>query len=110
MNAFNNFGLMGPQGYQNQNTNPNIITVPITDPSQVNNYAVAAGNIVNLIDFNNKVFYLKSTDPNGIANPLRVFDFNERIQEQQIPQADYVTKKEFEDLSNKINKLLEELT
>lgn len=107
MNNFNGYNNLG---YPAQNVNPSIITVPINDPSQVNNYAVAAGNIVNLIDFNNKVFYLKSTDQNGIANPLRIFDFSERIPEQPQQSSEFVTKKEFEDLSSKIDKLLEELT
>lgn len=68
-------------------------------------YPVAAGSTVLLIDFNSKKFWLKSTDASGFPQPLRSFDFVEKIQ-NGVEKADYVTRKEFEELKQ----LLEDLT
>lgn len=65
-------------------------------------YMVAAGNNVLLLDSDNPVFYLKSTDPSGMPLPLRVFDYTERPpQPKSAPAAqpvanDYITRAEFE--------------
>lgn len=68
-------------------------------------YPVASGNTVMLIDFNSKKFWLKSTDANGFPQQMRSFDFTEKIQ-NGVEKADYVTRKEFEELKQ----LLEDLT
>lgn len=41
-------------------------------------YMVAAGNSVLLMDSENSVFYIKSTDASGMPQPLRIFDYTER--------------------------------
>lgn len=41
-------------------------------------YIVPAGRTVWLMDSENPVFYIKSTDVNGMPQPLRTFDFTER--------------------------------
>lgn len=65
-------------------------------------YMVAAGNSVLLLDSDNPVFYIKSTDNSGMPLPLRIFDYTERAQQNkaapaaQAPQPEYVTRAEFE--------------
>lgn len=67
-------------------------------------YMVAAGNSVLLLDAEGDCFYLKSTDQSGMPMPLRVFDYKERTTQKQIPQAEYVTRKEFEEFINSMRK------
>ena len=47
-------------------------------------YPVAAGNTVMLLDSEDSVFYLKSTDVSGMPQPLRIFEFKERTGANQI--------------------------
>ena len=41
-------------------------------------YPVGAGNSVLLMDSEDAVFYIKSTDQTGMPQPLRIFDYTER--------------------------------
>ena len=75
-------------------------------------YLVGAGNSVLLMDSENSVFYIKSTDTSGMPMPLRIFDYSERTAEQHTDTAtsapnvnldDYVTKAE-------LDKRLEQIT
>lgn len=62
-------------------------------------YVIAPGQSVMLMDSENNVFYIKSTDPSGMPMPLRIFDYTERTQQQQKqnnPQNEFITRKEFE--------------
>lgn len=63
-------------------------------------YPVAAGNTVMLMDSEDSVFYMKSTDNTGRPLPLRVFEFKERTnepqQEQKVDLTNYVTWDAFE--------------
>lgn len=76
-------------------------------------YMVAAGNSVLLMDSENSTFYIKSTDPSGMPMPLRTFDYTERtvaskaiVQPSRTPEADYVTRTEFNALQEKIDAFL----
>ena len=44
-------------------------------------YPVGAGNSVLLMDSEDSVFYIKSTDASGMPQPLRVFDYKEQVGE-----------------------------
>ena len=74
-------------------------------------YMVAAGNSVLLMDSDASVFYLKSTDSSGMPQPMRIFDYTERTaKKDEIPAVsaeEYVTRKEFEALSERMNILAE---
>ena len=62
-------------------------------------YAIAPGQSVLLMDSENNVFYIKSSDSSGMPMPLRVFDYTERTQQKQTnaqPNNEYITRKEFE--------------
>ena len=75
-------------------------------------YMVAAGNSVLLMDSENSTFYIKSTDASGMPQPLRIFDYAERTATQkqptqatQAPREEYVTRKEFDALSARLDAL-----
>lgn len=69
-------------------------------------YMVAPGSSVMLMDSENTVFYLKSSDQSGMPLPLRVFDYTERTASSQpkhppTPQFDpsqYITRDELENI------------
>lgn len=67
-------------------------------------YPVASGNSVLLMDSEESVFYVKSSDVSGMPLPLRVFDYVER-KDDKAPEVDlsaYVTKKELEETIEKL--------
>ena len=74
-------------------------------------YLVAPGNSVILMDSENSVFYIKSTDASGVPQPLRIFEYVERTGAPQGAQAaqgqttDYVTRAEFAKLVERINNM-----
>lgn len=66
-------------------------------------YAIAPGQSVLLMDSENYVFYIKSSDPSGMPRPLRIFDYTERtiaakpIETTPTQTVDYITREEFEE-------------
>lgn len=72
-------------------------------------FIVSPGSTVMLMDSENSVFYLKSSDASGMPLPLRVFEYAERT--ATVPQSpnfgtqapngfdptNYITRKEFEE-------------
>lgn len=68
-------------------------------------WAVAPGKSVMLMDSENSVFYIKTTDNSGIPLPLRIFDYTERTQQDtapaeavQVTNSQYVTKDELKEI------------
>lgn len=59
-------------------------------------FLVAPGQSVLLMDSENSVFYIKSSDPSGMPMPLRTFDYTERTVKQETQTSDFVTREEFE--------------
>lgn len=55
-------------------------------------YPVASGNSVLLMDSEESLFYIKSTDQSGFPQPLRIFEYKEKTNK---PQVEYVTRDEF---------------
>lgn len=79
-------------------------------------FVVGAGQSVMLMDSENSVFYIKSTDASGMPLPLRIFDYTERVQNNnpisnpvENIQDKYVTKEEFENALNNINVLIQQM-
>ena len=119
--AYNNFFPMGYQqvvpNYQQQFQNPpqaqnnaqnGMLWVQGIEGAKA--FPVAAGNNVLLMDSEESLFYIKSTDQSGMPMPLRIFQYSEikenvpphqqQIQPQQNEQIDmsgYVTKEELEE-------------
>lgn len=79
-------------------------------------YLVSPGSTVMLMDSENTVFYLKSSDASGMPLPLRIFDYSERKEsihteseraQQNPPSIDpsnYITRKEFDDFIESLSK------
>lgn len=79
-------------------------------------FVIGAGQSVMLMDSENSVFYIKSTDASGMPLPLRIFDYTERVQNTtpisnpvENTQDKYVTKEEFENALNNINALIQQM-
>lgn len=89
-----------PYTYTQSNNNNSTSVVWVQGVAGAQAYPVAAGNTVMLMDSEDSVFYMKSTDNTGRPMPLRVFEFKERTNEsQQQPKVDltnYVTWDAFE--------------
>lgn len=85
----------------------------VSGESGAKSWMVGRGETVLLMDSENPVFYLKSSDQSGMPLPLRVFDYSERV--QNVAQAqnanlislndNLVTREEFDDLRAKYEDL-----
>ncbi len=94
-----------PQAVQQPQSSNSVIWVQ--GEAGAKSYLVAPGQTVWLMDSENLVFYIKSTDPSGMPLPLRIFDYTERNGAQNIPTAAantpnidmsaYITREEFEE-------------
>lgn len=84
-------------------------------------YLVGAGKSVMLLDSENSVFYIKSTDMSGMPQPLRIFDYTERTQQAQSNQiidssakevdtSMFVTRDELEERLAKLSKPITKAT
>jgi hypothetical protein len=110
--GFNNY----PQYYQPQqqyvpqmiNTNQPPQNDGITwvqGENSAKSYPVAAGRSVLLMDSENPVMYIKSTDQSGVPLPLRIFDYKERTNSTSNAQehkTDYISRNEFDAFRNEI--------
>lgn len=93
---------------QPQQNSGSIMTVFINSEDEVNSYPVAAGTTVLLLSFSCMKFWLKSTSTSGVPEPIRVFPFEETTTPQPSNQNG-VTREEFNALSSKIDKLINDL-
>ena len=110
--AYNNYF---PQLYPNVNP----IMAPISQPTAQNgitwvqgesaakSYPVGAGQSVLLMDSENPVMYIKSTDQSGMPLPLRIFDYVERTEETVQNRVPDITREEFDELKAQVRKLLD---
>lgn len=134
MSGYNAYQYTGQYPYSYMTTSPYLYNQPqqqIQVPQQVpqpqqgginwvqgeagaKSFNVSAGQSVMLMDSENNVFYIKSTDASGMPLPLRIFDYTERIQNTNSisnpvdnTQDKYVTKEEFETAINNINLIIQ---
>lgn len=105
-----NYNYNYPWTYNNNQTIPQIQSQPqsnginwVQGEAGAKSYAIAPGQSILLMDSENNVFYIKSSDyPSGMPKPLRIFDYTERIvttnpvETTSKQTADYVTREEFE--------------
>lgn len=69
-------------------------------------FMVAPGSSVMLMDSENTVFYLKSSDQSGMPLPLRIFDYTERTvnnppkqqPNSQFDPSQFITREELEEI------------
>ena len=80
-------------------------------------YPVSAGQSLLLMDSENPVMYIKSTDQSGMPLPLRVFDYKERSKEsvehaQTVaePKVDYISRNEFDTFKEEIKNELKQIS
>lgn len=80
-------------------------------------YPVSAGQSLLLMDSENPVMYIKSTDQSGMPLPLRIFDYKERSKEttdhaQTVaePKVDYISRNEFDAFRDEIKEELKQMT
>lgn len=75
-------------------------------------YPVAAGRSAQLMDSEDSLFYIKTTDASGMPQPLRIFKYEEisegAAQTPQIDTSDFVTKDELDDAIDYLKKLVKE--
>lgn len=94
-----------PQVVQQQN---NGITW-VQGENAAKSYPVSAGQSMLLMDSEDSVMYIKSTDQSGMPLPLRIFDYTERRNEHtersQVSMAqntDYISRSEFDAFKSEI--------
>lgn len=87
-------GYQQPQ-YQQPSTSNSVIVVPVQGEQGANIYPVAAGNTVFLFDFNQKKFWIKETNINGLPARFDAYDFTEVIKPVQA-NDNLVSRSEFE--------------
>lgn len=75
-------------------------------------YMVAPNTTVLLMDSDGSSFYLKSADASGMPQPLRIFDYKERVAtpkngdlSTEQPAVDYVPREEFDALAREVEAL-----
>ena len=97
------------QVQQPQNNSGNLMTIVIDSDDIVSTYPVAAGTKVQLINFTSGKFWLKETSMAGVPERLREFTFEEKTIPNTVNGTGGVTRDEFNALSEKIDKLINDL-
>ena len=99
-----------PQMPSNASPSNNGGIIWVQGESAAKAYPVASGQAVLLMDSENSVMYIKSTDMSGMPQPLRIFDYTERTataSEAGIakkPAEEYVSRTEFDQFKEEIKK------
>lgn len=103
-------GNMWQGGYVGQNqpqpAPANSMITFINDDSVAANYPVAPGTTVALINANDPQdgkMFIKSTEPNGMPNPMRVFSLQEITPQKQ--SGDMVSRQEFDNLTKQLQSM-----
>lgn len=95
------------QPQQQQNNSVSVVTVQGEAGARI--YPVAAGNTVLLIDFDNKKFWLKSTDLNGMPSRFAAFNFTEEIKPAN-DTDNFISRNEFNELKQSIDNQFKNLS
>lgn len=97
-----------PQAPNNQQTQTNNL-IWVQGENSAKSYPVSAGQSILLMDSENPVMYIKSTDQSGMPLPLRIFDYRERTQTHSEhtqtvaePKIDYISRDEFDAFKNEV--------
>lgn len=89
---------------QNPNTNNSMIMSWVQGSSGAKAYPLGPNCRAFLFDSESDCFYLKTTDQNGMPQPLKCFDYSERTDFESSNQnnANYVTRDELEEIVSKL--------
>ena len=101
-----------PQVAQNQPQGQSGNLIWVQGENAAKAYPVAAGQSVHLMDSENSVFYIKSTDQSGMPQPLRIFEYKEITTGHSEPAVmakngnleDYVSRKEFDEFREDVKR------
>jgi arylamine N-acetyltransferase len=117
-----------PNNYFNSYYQPQYPVQQTVQPTQQNNgitwvqgensaksYPVAPGQSILLMDSEDSVFYIKSTDQSGMPSPLRIFDYTERKNNAAINnniathnEVDYISRSEFDAFKSEIQSAIKQ--
>lgn len=97
-----------PVGF-NQPQFRSINIVLVNSIEDARSYQMPPGVPVLFMDQSMTSFLMRSTDPNGFLLPDRTWSMTETTPKPTVPAGDYVTKNEFKELSDKIDKLVAQL-
>lgn len=96
----------GSQQQQQQPAPANSMITFINDDTIAPNYPVAPGTTVALINANDPQdgkMFIKSTEPNGMPNPMRIFAITEITPQKQ--SGDSVSRQEFDALTKQLQNM-----
>jgi hypothetical protein len=96
----------GGQQQQQQPAPANSMITFINDDTIAPNYPVAPGTTVALINANDPQdgkMFIKSTEPNGMPNPMRIFAITEITPQKQ--SGDSVSRQEFDALTKQLRNM-----
>lgn len=99
-----------PQMAQNAQATSNNGITWVQGEAAAKSLPVGAGQSVLLMDSEESVFYIKSTDQSGMPQPLRIFDYTERTAQHseagitKKPDVDYVSRSEFEEFREDVKR------
>ena len=102
---------MANDWYQQQQRNNNqLMATPVTGEDAAQNYLVAAGCKVLLIDLNSteKRIWLKSNDANGLIQSIRTFKVEE-ITPKPKPDQNFINREEFENFQQDVKSQLSQM-
>lgn len=92
---------------QQPRNNNQLMATPVQGEEAAQNYLVAAGCTVLLIDLNSakKHIWLKSNDANGLIQTMRTFEVNE-ITPKPKPDQNFINREEFENFQQDVKSQL----
>lgn len=97
--------VVQPQLVQAQPTTNDNGVIWVQGEAGAKSWVVPPGKSVMLMDSENSVFYIKTTDNSGVPLPLRIFDYTERTAQNttsaeaaQTVNSQYVTKDELKEI------------
>ena len=95
---------------QQQRNNNQLMVTPVQGEEAAQNYLVAAGCTVLLIDLNskNKRMWLKSNDSNGLIQEIRTFEVKE-ITPKQKNDPNFIQREEFENFQKDVKSQLQQM-
>lgn len=94
----------------NTNSQQNSITW-VQGENAAKSYPIGAGQSILLMDSENPVLYIKSTDQSGMPS-LRIFDYKERIQngkeekKVETDNKDYISREEFDKFKEDVKEMI----
>ena len=105
-----------PQMAQNASPASNSGIIWVQGENAAKAYPVASGQSVLLMDSEDSVMYIKSTDQSGMPQPLRIFEYKERTSGQNAsaiaskPSDEYVSRKEFEAFRDDVRREIQDIS